>query len=352
MPLRKRQSDLRTEQIVGFDGGYGKDVMTEQQPKRIMRVGDLASRPGVSVEGPSLHEDATLFRGAFWNRELRRGLFLHGSDVIEDEGFTALSSQHAGLSCVFFLEGDVEVRIGDRDLRFHGDGRLRDALVIPSVRAESFRRRSLGRQRIKHLVVSVTPEWLESDGLEDADDPRLAVSFASDHLASHAWRVTPRTAELVNRLFLPGPRSSRIGELYAESAAVEIVAEVLAASSGNSVRETEAALAPRERARLSRACDFIVAHEREWPSVEAVARQAGVSASGLQRLFRSAHGLSVFEYMRRARLERARDMLGAGECTIQEAASLSGYSSAANFATAFRRQFGTTPKQALGRTRP
>jgi AraC-like DNA-binding protein len=44
-------------------------------------------------------------------------------------------------------------------------------------------------------------------------------------------------------------------------------------------------------------------------------------------------------------------MLGAGLCTIQEAASLSGYSSAANFATAFRRQFGTTPKQALHRTR-
>ncbi|THF55317.1 helix-turn-helix transcriptional regulator [Ollibium composti] len=326
--------------------------MTEQQPERIMRVGDLASRPGVSVDGPSLHGDATLFRGTFWNKELRHGLFVHGSDVVEDEGFTALSSQQAGLSCVFFLEGDVEVRIGDRDLRFRGSGTLHDALVIPSVRAESFRRRSPGRQRIKHLVVSVTPEWLESDGLEGADDPRLAVSFASDHLASHAWRVTSRAAELVNRLFLPGPRSSRIGELYAESAAVEIVAEVLAASSGEGLPRKSATLAPRERVRLSRACDFIATHEGEWPSVEAVARQAGVSASGLQRLFRSAHGLSVFEYMRLARLERARDMLGAGQCTIQEAASLSGYSSAANFATAFRRQFGATPKQVLGKARP
>lgn len=348
--MRERQSDLQAKQIVGFTGGYGKDVMVEQQPERVMRVGDLASRPGVSVEGPSLHGDATLFRGAFWNKELRHGLFVHGSDVVEDEGFTALSSQQPGLSCVFFLEGDVEVRIGDRDLRFRGNGTLHDALVIPSVRAESFRRRSLGRQRIKHLVVSVTPEWLESDGLEDAGDPRLAVSFAGDHLASHAWRVTSRAAELVNRLFLPGPRASRIGELYAESAAVEIVAEVLAASSGNSAREAGAFLAPRERVRLARARDFIAAHEGEWPSVEAVARQAGVSASGLQRLFRSAHGVSVFDYIRCARLERARAMLGAGECTIQEAASLSGYSSAANFATAFRRQFGATPRQALPKT--
>mgnify|MGYP002380113422 CR=1 FL=1 len=93
----------------------------------------------------------------------------------------------------------------------------------------------------------------------------------------------------------------------------------------------------------------VAAHESEWPGVEAVARQGGVSAGGLQRLFRSALGLSVFEYRRLARLERARDMLAISQCATQEAASLSGYSRAANFATAFRRQFGATPNRCSAR---
>ena len=342
-PLRTRQSGLQAKHIGEFAGGYEEDVMTEQQPDQNMRVRDLASRPGVSVDGDFAGGEATLFRGAFWNRELRRGLLVHGSDVVEENGFTALSYQRAGLSCVFFLKGDVNVRVGDRNLHFRANGTLHDALLIPSARREAFQRRSTGRQRIKHLVVSVTPEWLENDGLEECGDPRRAVAFAGDHLSSRAWRITRRVSDLVNALLLPSSRTSRIGELYAESAAVEIMAEALAAASGNGQHTSTGSPAPREQARLARARDFILAQDGRWPSVEEVARQAGVSASGLQRLFRAAHGASVFEFIRCARLERTKDMLASGECTIQEAASICGYSSAANFATAFRKWSGKTP---------
>lgn len=324
--------------------------MMEQQPELVVRVADLASRPGVSIDGPkSLWEESTLFRGAFWNRELRRGLFVHGSDVMEDQGFTALSSQHAGLSCVFFLKGDVEVRIGDRDLRFQGDGVLRKALIIPSARAESFRRRSLGRQRIKHLVVSVTPEWLERDGIENAGDSRRASSMTSDHLASRAWDVGPRVAGLVDHLIASSVSSSRIGELHAESAAVAILAEALQALTGHGEETPATLLTAHDRARLARAAEFILASCHTWPAVEKIASQAGVSASSLQRLFRAAYGVSVFEFVRRAKLDVARKQLAAGECSIQEAAAIAGYSNAANFTTAFRRQFGVTPRRVVVR---
>ena len=311
----------------------------------IMRVGDMARRPGLVFESPEdFHSpDDPLFRGAFWHRELRRGLFVHASDVFEDAGFTANSAQHAGLSCVFFLEGDVAVSIGDRDFRFHGEGRLNEGLVINSARAESFRRQSPGRQRIRHLVVSVTPEWLHRDGLVTIDDKGPANALIRDHMASRRWRTSARLGALVARLLSDRSAPSPVGALMMESAAVEIVAEALAASTGQDGQSEPGALSPRERARLARASEFVRADAGAWPTVEAIAREAGVSVSGLQRLFRAGYGVSVVEHVREVRLGLARDRLAAGTCTIQEAAEIAGYSSTANFTTAFRRHFGSTP---------
>lgn len=71
---------------------------------------------------------------------------------------------------------------------------------------------------------------------------------------------------------------------------------------------------------LQRAKDFIEAHGGDALSVETIAREAGISASGLQRLFRAAESRSVFDYVRNLRLERA-----------------------------FRRRFGLVPTAARGK---
>lgn len=82
---------------------------------------------------------------------------------------TALSSQNEGLSCIFFLDSDVDVEIGERGFHFSGNGDLREGLLLPSIRPESFKHRSPGKQRIRHLVIPVSPEWLDRDGLAAVD---------------------------------------------------------------------------------------------------------------------------------------------------------------------------------------
>jgi AraC-like DNA-binding protein len=57
-----------------------------------------------------------------------------------------------------------------------------------------------------------------------------------------------------------------------------------------------------------------------------------------------SEGRSVFEYIR---LERAFAALRSGEASVQHASDLAGYASPANFATAFRRRFGLTPRDAM-----
>jgi len=311
-----------------------------------LRVRDFMRHEGIALDSPNdrLSPDDTLMKGAFLHRELRRGLLLHVSDAIEERAFTATSLLPEELSCIFFLEGSVDLAIGDRRFAFHGERGAVRGVAIVNACPEHFTRASRGRQHLRHLVVSATPEWLHRDVLEAVTDTKGGARLLRNHLAEHRWTLTPRMIDLVRQIFSPSPLVPALRDLYLEGRAVELVAETMAAVLQADRRTAGGAMLTRQDAVcLQRAKDFIEAHAGEPMSVEAIARQAGASASGLQRLFRAAEDRSVFDYVRNVRLERAFAALGRGEATVQEASAIAGYTSPANFATAFRRRFGIVP---------
>lgn len=314
--------------------------------QNVLKAGDLARRPGLTLESrdDQLTMNAPLLSGSFINLELRKGLSVHASDVFEETDFVATSTQHAGLSCIFFIEGHIDVDIGDRSFAFQGNGDHFEGLLIASARHDSFRRRSRGHQHIRHVVVSAAPDWLDIDGLSSLGDHRSAATLLQDHLASRPWRVSPRVATLVKRI-LCSRDASQYERLLLESAAVEIVAEALAAATHQDIAEQRRNLSPTEHVKLARVEQIIRTSAGKSLAVEAIASQAGLSVSGLQRLFKLAYGTSVIEHIRHTRLDDARLRLERGDTSIQKAALAAGYTSAANFSTAFRRQFGVSPSQ-------
>jgi AraC-like DNA-binding protein len=73
-----------------------------------------------------------------------------------------------------------------------------------------------------------------------------------------------------------------------------------------------------------------------------------MNPGSLQRAFRALHGVTIFEYVRACKLDRARDALERDNISVGEAAHLVGYRTLGNFSTAFRRRFGITPRQIRG----
>lgn len=325
-----------------------KEIDLPEFGKRV-RVRDFMARDGVVLDSPDdrLADEDTLIEGRLLHQELRSGLFLHGGDVVEERMFTVTSHLKEGLSCIIFLDGQVDLDIGDRHFEFKGDPRSATrGSAIMSVNAESFRRASRGRQHVRHLVVSATPEWFDRDGLEEMQDARLAGRLLKDHLAHHAWTLTPRVIDLVQQVMTPSGLSPALHKLYLEGRAIEIVLETLAAVTKSGRRPSSGGgIARQDMVRLQRAKELIDNRPGSSLSVEMIARAAGISASGLQRLFRQAEGTSVFEYIRDRSLERAFLALQTGEVTVQGASDIAGYASPANFATAFRRRFGVTPRE-------
>ena len=137
--------------------------------------------------------------------------------------------------------------------------------------------------------------------------------------------------------------------LYCESRAIEIVGEALQVIAKSDATVDDVSLRPKDYQRVSAVGDFVEAHLDEALTLEAIARNAGMSVNTLQRLFRSVHGTTVFDYVRARKLHRAREALERDGMSIAQAAYIAGYTSAANFATAFRRFFGTTPKNVRAR---
>jgi AraC-like DNA-binding protein len=107
-------------------------------------------------------------------------------------------------------------------------------------------------------------------------------------------------------------------------------------------------LRPREGRRdrgLQRALAFIGDHIAEPLPLHRVARVAGFEPTYFSHLFATAEGVTFRAYVRGARIDRARQLLGYTALSVDRVARLSGFPSRNPFYTAFKRALGETPAQ-------
>ncbi|MBB6011772.1 AraC-like DNA-binding protein [Aquamicrobium lusatiense] len=143
---------------------------------------------------------------------------------------------------------------------------------------------------------------------------------------------------------LSGPCEQTLQALYLEGLAFAFLAEL----SRLEAAETQAAsteLKPHEYRRVRRVADFLDANLERSISLASLSRLAGVNATTLGRQFQTIHGETIFNYVRARRLERARSLLRNGEMPVSQVGYSVGFTSAAAFATAYRRKFGHPPSR-------
>jgi AraC-like DNA-binding protein len=100
-------------------------------------------------------------------------------------------------------------------------------------------------------------------------------------------------------------------------------------------------------ARIHHAAEILRSHLEHPPSQVDLARQVGVSDRTLQKGFKSVFGMTPFAYLTQQRMNRAEQLLRQSNRTVAEVANLVGYANPAQFAAAFKRQFGITPRDCL-----
>ncbi|GMV83172.1 MAG: hypothetical protein AMXMBFR7_43560 [Planctomycetota bacterium] len=101
------------------------------------------------------------------------------------------------------------------------------------------------------------------------------------------------------------------------------------------------------RREVHQAIAYIEQHLLDIHSVNQIAAAVELSTDHLNRLFQAELQSSCGVYLRRRRLEKARDLLLHSELSIKEVAWRMGFHGAASFSRAFRRQFGQCPSSVL-----
>lgn len=79
------------------------------------------------------------------------------------------------------------------------------------------------------------------------------------------------------------------------------------------------------------------------PDLAEIARSVGTYREKLSLIFRAQTGMTVFAFIREARIERGMELLRQTDIEVQDIALLVGFNNAGNFATAFRAKVGVTP---------
>ena len=134
-------------------------------------------------------------------------------------------------------------------------------------------------------------------------------------------------------------REYRHGDSVSSLALEGLVLEMIAAAtSACAVRGA------RKNSRwLNQALDFLHAEFAKNPTLESIAKVAGVHPSHLARAFREHTGYTIGEYVRRLRIEFASHQLTSTDASLVEIAAQAGFSDQSHFSRTFKNYLGVTP---------
>ncbi len=114
-------------------------------------------------------------------------------------------------------------------------------------------------------------------------------------------------------------------------------------------KEGSSALHPEDLQKLFMISAILKSNLRGTPpSIDQLAREAGMSASKLKRGFKQVFGIPPYQYYLKAKMAEARILLQSKGFAISEVGHLLGYSNLSKFSQAFKKEFGMTPRQYRG----
>ena len=99
--------------------------------------------------------------------------------------------------------------------------------------------------------------------------------------------------------------------------------------------------------RVHYAAEILRSHLENPPNQMVLAQQVGMSDRTLQKRFKAVFGVTPFAYLTQQRMQQAEQLLRHPERTVADVANTVGYANPAQFAAAFKRQFGITPREYL-----
>jgi AraC-like DNA-binding protein len=238
------------------------------------------------------------------------------------------------------LDGNAELSVGGREAElppasatFYFSGR------------EPLAARRLPGQRHQFVTVEISRDFLKRRVGENATGlhPQIRSILEGHDDASGMAEVRKLTAEQ-QRLIpaLKNPSAPRAGRgVWFESKALELMSEFFFVPARDEFFcERQKRLANE---RVQRVIELLRGNLAEPPSLLELGERVGCSPFYLSRTFSQELSMTMPQYLRQLRMERAAELLCSGKFNVTEAALEVGYSSLSHFSQAFCQTMGCCP---------
>lgn len=136
--------------------------------------------------------------------------------------------------------------------------------------------------------------------------------------------------------------------LYLESKALEFIA-IFGESDGYGSVGGSMMLRREDITKLQQTHELVQNHFEQPFSIRELAMRVGMNEFKLKKGFRELFGMTIFELVRKKRMEKALWYLEVTRLNVAETAASVGYSNASNFTTAFRKYYGCNPSEYVKR---
>jgi AraC-like DNA-binding protein len=290
---------------------------------------------------------------------LRPGLDLHIAEFKPHETMKMDFKTHDScLRFTFFLEGNgyIEQRLSK------GTSVTRKIRSIERCSSVSFYPELEGTicfpagRRQSHLMIQISPALL--DTLMGGRFRRIPFDLEAISVGCttidffHSGPLSPVMDVTIQQL-LNCPYTGPLGQIFQENRAIELIAHKLAQIESSAVDLLASnKLRLDDVERVHHAKDILIRDLENPPRLFDLAIAVGTTHTQLNKGFRKIYGTSVFSYLRKLRLEKARHLLEKGGMNVTQAALAVGYNSLSSFSRAFSDHFGLKPVSYLKKDRP
>ena len=278
---------------------------------------------------------------------VRKGLAVLIGDVEHDQAHSDANVGQDQIKFHFRYSGSSEVgeEGGERDTI---DPMTFGVLIQPSglKKIEYFP----AAQHEQSVTLLCEPAFLEDiisgTSLALPDQIKQFLYGKSQDMYHCAVRMRPEMSLAVKTLF-EMEYTGKLRQLQIEAKALDLICHTLDQLSDMWGGEEQDGLSLRRKdlERVADICDILDKNLVDAPTIPELARALSWNETQLMRTFRQAVGMTVHNYLHRARMEHAYDLLSSTDLSITQVALEVGYEYASNFTTAFGRYFNITPKQ-------
>lgn len=234
-------------------------------------------------------------------------------------------------------QGQKRVFLGDTVHEYNPDNYLVLSVPIPA-ECETF---ATKEQPLLALLVDIEIGMLNQliAQMDEHIDHAMLVGDGK-HQSIYTASATPLIKDVVYRL-LSSLQSPMEADVLGRGLVEELLFRILCGENAASLYAL--AMKNTNLARIDKALKRIHLSYRESLPVDSLADLVNMSPSAFHRSFQDVTSSSPVQYIKKIRLNKARELLLEQSARVGEAATVVGYESAAQFSREFKRYFGSSP---------